>query len=58
MTGRRAALVDAIASLQFPQHFESISKGVIDLRDLFYFALMIGCWLLATGIVLDIKKAN
>jgi hypothetical protein len=31
---------------------------VIDLRDVLYFALMIGCWLLATGIVLDIKKAN
>jgi len=53
-----AALVDAIASLSFLSHFESISKGVIDLRDVLYFALMIGCWLLATGIVLDIKKAN
>jgi ABC-2 type transport system permease protein len=52
------AVVDAIASLSFLSHFESISKGVIDLRDVLYFALMIGCWLLATGIVLDIKKAN
>jgi ABC-2 type transport system permease protein len=53
-----AALVDAIASLSFLSHFESISKGVIDLRDLLYFALLIGCWLMATGIVLDMKKAN
>jgi ABC-2 type transport system permease protein len=52
------AVVDAVASLSFLSHFESISKGVIDLRDVLYFALMIGCWLLATGIVLDIKKAN
>jgi ABC-2 type transport system permease protein len=53
-----AALVDAIASLSFLSHFESISKGVIDLRDMLYFALMIAFWLMATGIVLDIKKAN
>ena len=53
-----AALVDAIASLSFLSHFESISKGVIDLRDLLYFALLIGCWLIATGIVLDMKKAS
>ena len=53
-----AVLVDAIASLSFLSHFESISKGVIDLRDLLYFALLIGCWLMATGIVLDMKKAS
>jgi ABC-2 type transport system permease protein len=52
------ALVDAIASLSFYTHFESIKKGVIDLRDLVYFALMIGFWLTATAIVLDMKKAE
>ena len=53
-----AALVDAVASLSFLSHFESISKGVIDLRDVLYFALLIACWLMATGIVLEMKKAN
>jgi ABC-2 type transport system permease protein len=53
-----AALVDAVASLSFLSHFESISKGVIDLRDALYFALLIACWLTATGIVLEMKKAN
>ncbi len=53
-----AALVDAVASLSFYTHFDSISKGVIDLRDLVYFALLIGFWLTATGIVLDMKKAT
>jgi ABC-2 type transport system permease protein len=37
--------VDAIASLSFLTHFASISKGVIDLRDIVYFAAMIGFWL-------------
>jgi len=51
-------LVDAIAGLSFLTHFVSISKGVIDLRDLLYFALMIGFWLYASAIVIDLKKAD
>jgi ABC-2 type transport system permease protein len=52
------ALVDAIASLSFYTHFEAISKGVIDLRDLVYFAAVIVFWLTATALVLDMKKAQ
>jgi ABC-2 type transport system permease protein len=52
------AIVDAVASLSFLTHFQSISKGVIDLRDLLYFATVIGVWLAATSIVLDMKKAD
>lgn len=51
-------LVDAIASLSFLTHFASISKGVIDLRDIVYFAAMIGFWLYANAVVLDLKKAD
>ena len=51
-------LVDAVASLSFLTHFVSISKGVIDLRDLLYFVLMIGFWLYASAIVIDLKKAD
>ncbi|HEY6544588.1 MAG TPA: ABC transporter permease subunit [Dokdonella sp.] len=50
-------VVDAIAGLSFLTHFTSISKGVIDLRDLVYFVLMIGVWLYATAVVIDMKKA-
>ncbi len=52
------AIVDAIASLSFFTHFDAISKGVIDLRDLTYFAALIGFWLAATALVLDMKKAE
>ncbi len=52
------ALVDAVASLSFLTHFASISKGVIDLRDLVYFALLIGTMLYANTIVLQLKKAD
>jgi ABC-2 type transport system permease protein len=52
------ALVDAIASLSFLAHFESIAKGVIDVRDLLYFAMLIGLFLLATVITLELRKAD
>jgi ABC-2 type transport system permease protein len=52
------ALVDAIASLSFLTHFESIAKGVIDVRDLLYFAMLIAYFLLATVVVLDVRKAE
>jgi ABC-2 type transport system permease protein len=52
------ALIDAIASLSFLTHFQSISKGVIDMRDLVYFATLIAAWLIANAIVLDMKKAD
>jgi gliding motility-associated transport system permease protein len=51
-------IIDAIASLSFLTHFRSISKGVIELRDVVYFALTIGVWLVANAIVLDAKKSD
>ena len=51
-------VVDAIASLSFFTHFDAISKGVIDVRDLVYFAALIGFWSAATALVLDMKKAQ
>ncbi len=52
------ALVDGVANLSFLMHFDSISRGVIDLRNLIYFILVIGFWLLANRIVLEIRKAD
>ncbi len=52
------ALIDAIANLSFLVHFSSISRGVLDLRDLLYFVLVIGFWLAANRIVLELKKAD
>jgi len=51
-------IVDAVASLSLLAHFDSIRKGVIDVRDLLYFAMLIGFFLLATGIALDLRKAD
>jgi ABC-2 type transport system permease protein len=51
-------IVDAISGLSFLTHFTSISKGVIDLRDLIYFLLTIAFWLYASAVVIDLKKAD
>jgi len=51
-------LLDGIASLSFLTHFASIKKGVIDFRDLVFFALLIGTFLYANTIVLQWKQAD
>ncbi len=50
-------VVDTIASLSFLTHFSSINKGVIDLRDLSYFVILISVWLYANMIVVRARKA-
>lgn len=50
-------VVDAVAGMSFLTHFAAIGKGVIDVRDLIYFVLMIVVWLYASVVVIDLKKA-
>lgn len=50
--------LDAISGLSFLTHFNAISKGVLDLRDVLYFGLVIAAWLYANAVVLDLKKAT
>jgi len=52
------AVLTTIASFSFLTHFEAITEGVIDLRDIIYFISLIGVWLVACGIVVDMKKAG
>ena len=51
-------LLDVVASFSFLTRFQAISKGVIDVRDLLYFLSFIGAWLMATAVVVDLKKAD
>jgi ABC-2 type transport system permease protein len=52
------AVTDTLRSFSFLTHFESISTGVVDVRDLTFFFSLIGVCLLMNAIVLDIKKAS
>ena len=51
-------ILDALASLSFLTHFSAISKGVLSLQDLLFFASVIIAWLAATTIVLEQKQAS
>ncbi len=53
-----AVLVEAISSFSFLTHFDAISKGVIDMRDILYFASVILVWLFANAIVINARKAD
>jgi len=52
------AVVNAISYMSFLTHFSSITRGVIDLRDIIYFFSFIGCWLFANIIIVELKKAD
>ncbi len=51
-------LVQAIASFSFLDHFNSITEGVIYLRDIVFFASLIAFWLFANAVVVNLKKAG
>ncbi len=51
-------VLNTIASFSFLTHFTAITQGVIDLRDIIYFGSLITAWLVACGIVVDMKKAG
>ena len=51
-------VIDAIASFSFLTHFTSIKKGVIDIRDVIYFAALITFWLYVNVVIIENKKAN
>ena len=50
-------LVDAIASFSFLTHFNAIKRGVIDLRDVIFLASLIGLFLCANTVLVDLRKA-
>ena len=52
------SVLDGISSLSFLTHFSSITTGVIDLRDLVFFASVIGCFLFANATLVELKKAD
>jgi ABC-2 type transport system permease protein len=51
-------LVDTIAAFSFMSHYETLQRGILDIRDLIYFASMIGFMLFCTLVVLHHKAAD
>ena len=51
-------LVNVISSFSFLTHFDAISKGVIDIRDIIYFVSLIAFWLYTNAVLIEYKKAD
>jgi ABC-2 type transport system permease protein len=52
------SVIEVIGSFSFLTHFDSIQKGVIDIRDLIFFASLIGFWLFANVLAIEFNKGN
>ena len=51
-------LVDTIASLSFLTHFNAVTQGLIEARDLIFFVSLIAFWLFANVVIVDLKRAS
>jgi ABC-2 type transport system permease protein len=52
------ALVNVVESLSLQTHFESISRGIVEFKDIAYFIIVISAWVSACMLVLEERKAN
>jgi len=50
-------ILESVASFSFLTRFESISRGVVELRDVLFFVSLIAACLVATGIAIDTRRA-
>lgn len=51
------SVVETVSSFSFLTRFESMSKGVLDLRDLIFFGTLITICLIMNSVILEAKKA-
>jgi ABC-2 type transport system permease protein len=51
-------LVNTISSFSFLTHFQAITSGVIDLRDVIFFASLISLFLALNVVLIDLKKMS
>ncbi|MEM7378865.1 MAG: ABC transporter permease, partial [Pseudomonadota bacterium] len=50
-------VLDTVAGLSVLTHFDAISRGVLDLRDVGYFLVFIVTGLIATGLVVASRRS-
>jgi ABC-2 type transport system permease protein len=53
-----ADLLEAARRISLIGRYESITRGVIAVRDLVFFATFIGFWLYANAVIVDLRKAG
>jgi len=51
-------VVDIVRSFSFLVHYDAVVRGVIDIRDLVFFLSVMGVFLFANVVVVDLKKGS
>lgn len=51
-------LVATVASLSFLTHFNTVTQGLIEARDIVFFVSLIAFWLFANVVLVDLKRAG
>lgn len=51
------ALIEAVAAFSVMTHFDGVVKGVLDFKDVIYFASVIGFGLFTTGVIIRSQRA-
>ena len=53
-----AGVIEAVSSFSFLTHFQAITRGVLDLRDLVFFLSTIAAFLFANAVIVEMRKAD
>ncbi len=51
-------LVEALRSMSFLTHFDAVTRGVIDLKDVVFFGTLMALWLFINIIAVDLNKGR
>lgn len=52
-----SGVVEAVGGLSFLTHFQAITRGVVDLRDVVFFLSAIAAFLFVNGVLVDLRKS-
>ena len=53
-----STVAETLGTFSFLSHFNAIARGVVEARDLIFFASVIAVFLFANALILDVKKAD
>ena len=51
-------IVDALRSMSFITHFNAVTRGVIDLKDVVFFGSLMALWLFLNVIAVELNKSR
>ena len=49
-------VIDLVQSMSFLVHYDAIVRGVIDIRDLIFYLSIMGIFIFANVVIVDLKK--